>query len=656
LPRLLQSLKFQIVLAIMVMTALFATATLYSMHVIDQQHSDDVLVGLSGRLMFNQQHLTVQAMRYHENAPRDYSSYSRDLKLYFEDLKKTRTELTRLIGAFEENRFDAELTGETMAMQPRLAPRSHAVAVELAEAWRSILVRIDERIGPDPGEPRLEWAAEMIAESNAVLQDITARLSDTLQAEAKQRAQRANLLSRVLLGIALIVSLSTAIWFYRRVLGPLSVAVNGFKQVANGDFEYRVKVVHNNEIGWLAESFNHLSDRLQALRKLLTGLEQGVDLDATLRTLSTTLPSLIPVDWIGVLVFNVDGQVHLEKAYSDGKPDPIGNLTFNPDKTLLEECIRNREPLHIPDVKGMAVLSESYVFLSHLADFGRRDAIFLPIGNGKVQGVAVFGSRYPNNFRTEHLALLRNLGVLLGVSLGRTIQLTESSRLASIGQFASGIVHEIRNPLATISLAMEHLKSLDVLPDSTRKRVDLADTEVVRLERLLEDILLYAKPLSLRRTPLDLCALISDIVTAEARVDPRIAFQSSACPPVPVDEDRMRQVLLNLLLNAQQASPEGSPIGVSCSAADDNRVEVEIRNAGEPIHPNVLDRIFEPFVTTKNHGTGLGLSIVNRIVEAHGGEITVHSDALSGTRVVMRLPLKPVGFDRQPQAPVADSG
>ena len=69
-----------------------------------------------------------------------------------------------------------------------------------------------------------------------------------------------------------------------------------------------------------------------------------------------------------------------------------------------------------------------------------------------------------------------------------------------------------------------------------------------------------------------------------------------------------------------------------------------------------LDRIFEPFVTTKNHGTGLGLSIVNRIVEAHGGEITVHSDALSGTRVVMRLPVKPVGFDRQPQAPVADSG
>ena len=625
--RLLQSLKVQIAVAIAVLTALFATATLYSLHVIDQQHSDDVLVTLASQLQVNQQHLTVQAMRYQENAPRDYASYFRDLNLYFADLKKTRSELDRLIGAFAENRFEYELTGEVMAMQPRLADRSHAVAVELAGAWQAFLSGLDERIGPDEAEPRLEWAAEWIVEHHTALETVSEQLFTTLRSDVTR------------LAAALFVSLATAVWFYRRVLAPLSVAVNGFKQVANGDFSYRVPVIHDNEIGWLAGSFNHLSDRLDALRKLLTGLEQGADLDGTLRTLSATLPSLIPVDWIAVLVAGADGHIHLEKAFSDGQPDRVGRLSFDPENTLLEECIKDRDPLHIPDVNGIANLSESYVFLHRLAELGRRDAVFLPIGHGAIHGVAVFASRYPNNFRQEHLALLRNLGVLLGVSLGRTIQLTESSRLATIGQFASGIVHEIRNPLATIALALDHLHRLDELPSGSAKRVTLAAEEVARLERLLADILLYAKPLTLQREEVDILALLETVIASESRETDRFDVKYGTCPRIPVDRDRMRQVFINLVRNAQQASPDDEPIAVTCTLVEDDWLEVVTSNAGEPIPPRILERVFEPFVTTKSNGTGLGMPIIRRIVEAHGGRIDVTSDALHGTQVTLRLPV-----------------
>ena len=643
--RLLQSLKVQIAFAIAVLTALFAAATLYSLHVIDRQHSDDVLVTLASQLQVNQQHMTVHAMRYEENAPRDYASYFRDLKLYFEDLKKNRAELDRLIEGFAANRFDQDLTGEAMAMQPRLARRSHEVALELAEVWRQFVAGLDERIGPDPAEPRLEWAAEWIVENNAALAAVSERLFTTLRSDVTRRADRADTINRLLLAAALIVSLGTAVWFYRRVLAPLSVAVNGFKQVANGDFSYRVPVIHDNEIGWLAGTFNQLSDRLDALRKLLTGLEQGADLDGTLRTLSETLPSLIPVDWIGVLVSGADGHIHLEKAYSDGQPDRVGSLSFDPENTLLEECINNRDPLHIPDVNGIANLSESYVFLHRLAELGRRDAVFLPIGHGTLHGVAVFASRYPNNFRAEHLALLRNLGVLLGVSLGRTLQLTESSRLATIGQFASGIVHEIRNPLATIALALDHLKTVDDLPSGSAKRVSLAASEVARLERLLADILLYAKPLTLQREPADVATLLETIIASESSKTDQFDMQVVACPPVVLDSDRMRQVILNLLRNAQQASPDGETISVSCAPVEDDWVEIVISNAGEPIPPRVLERIYEPFVTTKSNGTGLGMPIVRRIVEAHGGKVLVTSDALNGTQVTLRLP----ATERRPQ-------
>lgn len=650
MPRLQHSLRLQITLAIASLSLLFASSTLYSLHVIDQQHADDVLVRLAGRLQFNQQHLTVQAMRYEENAPRDYPSYFRDLRLYFEDLKKTREELSQIIDAFAGNRFDPGLTGGTMAMRPRLPPPSHAAAMELADAWQAFLARLDERIGPDPEEPRLEWAAQSIVEGHAALESAARRLMTTLESDVASRADQANLVNRLLLLAALLVAVGIAAWFYRSVLAPLSVAVEGFKKVANGDFAHKVPVSRNNEIGWLADAFNHLSDRMDALRKLLTRLEQGANLEGTLRTLSETLPPLIPVDWIGVLVIGPDTRIHLEMAFSDGKPDTVGKLSFQPEKTLLEECIRNSEPLHIPDVREMANLSDAYVFLRQLAELGRRDAIFLPIGSGAgIQGVAVFASRYPNNFRSEHLALLRNLGVLVGVSLGRTLQLVENSRLATIGQFASGIVHEIRNPLATISLALDHLGSLSGLPPGAEKRVALAAAEVSRLERTLSDILLYAKPLVLDRTPQDLVELVVETVAAEGTDNRPIEIQSHPCPLVPADRDRIRQVLINLVRNAQQASPPGAAIGIRCRPSGAGWVEVEIANGGEPIPRKLLQRVFEPFVTSKSGGTGLGLPIVQRIVSAHGGEIELESDEQHGTRVLLRLPAASDAAGKPPQ-------
>ena len=640
MPRVLHTLKAQISLAIGLLTLLFAGSTMYSLHVIDQQHSDDTLVQLAGRLQFNQQQLAVQAMRYQENAPRDYPSYYRDLRLYFEDLKTARAELTHVIDAFARNRVDRSVTGESMAMTPDLPPHSLAIARELAQAWSAFLAQLDERTGPDPTEPRLEWAAKWIVENHAPLGEIAGRLSTTLADDVAARAARANLVNRLLLAAALIVAVGIFAWFYLRVLSPLGVAVEGFRLVANGDFAHKVPVIHNNEIGWLADSFNRLSERMDSLRKLLTRLEQGADLESMLRTLSESLPSFIPVDWIGVLVFGPDGRIHLEKAFSDGKPDNIGELSFEPERTLLEECINSREPLHIPDVRDMAALSDAYVFLRRLAQLGRRDAIFLPIGSApNLHGVAVFANRYPNSYRSEHLALLRNLGVLLGVSLGRTIQLVENSRLATIGQFASGIAHEIRNPLATISLALEHLRGLDDLPDSAKKRADLGADEVARLERLLADILLYAKPLSLKRSPQDIADLVAETVKAEMQTPESLEITSTPCPPVSVDRDRLRQVLINLLHNAQQASPPGIAVKIHCRPIGNEWAEVVIANGGEAIPEKTLQRVFEPFFTSKPGGTGLGLPIVQRIVSAHGGKIELKSDAQTGTMAILRLPL-----------------
>jgi signal transduction histidine kinase len=642
--RLLSSLKFQITLAILLITTLFASSTLYSLYVIDLQHSDDVLVRLAGRLQLHEQQLTVQAMRYEENAPRDYPSYYRDLRLYFQDLKSTRAEMSALIEAFAANRFGPGVTGEQMAMPPHVDPATSAAAGRLAQLWRDFLAGLDERIGPDPDAPRLEWAAQWIVAQHGPLQDAVEQLRRTLEAEVAARARAANVVNRVLLGVALLLSLLTGIWFYARVVHPLAIAVQGFRQVANGDFAHRVPVRHDNEIGALASSFNDLSARLDALRRLLTRLEQGADLEDTLSTLSETLPALLPVDWIGVLVIGVDGRIYLEQAFEDGHKASIGRLGFDPDRTLLEECINSRAPLHIADVQAVGHLSEDYVFLRKLAALGRRDAIFLPIGYGAgIEGVAVFADRYPNSYRPEHLALLGNLGVLVGISLARTMQLVESSRLATIGQFASGIVHEIRNPLATIGLALDHLGARADLPEAAQRRVALAGGEIARLERLLQDILTYAKPMSLDRSPVDLSALVREVVAACGQEPPAMLLDLAECPPLPLDADRLRQVLLNLLKNARQASPADQAVSIR-SRCEQEEVVLEIENRGDPVPPKAMARLFEPFFTTRRQGTGLGLPIVRRIVNAHGGDVDLRSD-LHHTVATVRLPRQPPVVD-----------
>lgn len=288
----------------------------------------------------------------------------------------------------------------------------------------------------------------------------------------------------------------------------------------------------------------------------------------------------------------------------------------------------------------MSGMRETYVFMKRLDELGRRDAIFLPVGgSGDREGVVVFASRFPNTYRTEHLELLRNLGVLVGVSLARTLQLVESGRLATIGQFASGIVHEVRSPLATIALALEHLTGISGLPSGSKKRVQLATGELARLERLLAEILVYAKPLSLDRRSEDIPRLVREVVASEPDAGERCDLRLDPCPPVSIDRDRVKQVLINLLRNALQASPQDEAVGVTCSANDAEWVEINIANGGDPVPDRDLDRLFEPFYTTKRGGTGLGLPIVQRLVNAHGGSVQIRSSRESGTLATVRLPV-----------------
>lgn len=219
-------------------------------------------------------------------------------------------------------------------------------------------------------------------------------------------------------------------------------------------------------------------------------------------------------------------------------------------------------------------------------------------------------------------------------------RIRRQDRLAVIGELAAGIAHELRNPLASISGSAEVLKgSLDLEGDDARL-LGLMVKESQRINRIVEDFLDYSRLQPADRRPVDLAALAEE-VAGLARNHPshrgrrRIEVALGGCPPVRVDAAQMRQVLLNLVLNGLEATPEGGEVVVRRPGPGEGRpagpgmIEIWVQDDGPGIAPEDRDRVFEPFYTRKRGGTGLGLAVVQRIVESHDGRI-VHAPPSDG--------------------------
>jgi PAS domain S-box-containing protein len=216
-------------------------------------------------------------------------------------------------------------------------------------------------------------------------------------------------------------------------------------------------------------------------------------------------------------------------------------------------------------------------------------------------------------------------------------------RLAEIGELATMIVHEVRNPLTTITMGLTSFKKLP-LTERFQEYLSLGLDEAERLQRLLNQILLYAKPQTLQRSQLDLNQVVQEtlhpLATLPAAADKHLTIHPLSTPcAVLADPDKLKQVLINLVTNAYEAVSSGDTITVYLKTTKTDQACLQIHNGGEPIAPDHLAKLTKPFFTTKSMGTGLGLAIVQRIIEAHAGELRITSTAETGTIVEVLLPL-----------------
>lgn len=218
-------------------------------------------------------------------------------------------------------------------------------------------------------------------------------------------------------------------------------------------------------------------------------------------------------------------------------------------------------------------------------------------------------------------------------------KIVEAEKLAALGQLSAGLAHELKNPLTSIKMILQAMLDSVSPPEMTTQDIEVILKEVKRLDTILTQFLTFAKPSGLHLRPLNLRETVEEVLslmkTRFDRSDVKVLKEiAEDLPSIAGDQEKMRQVLINLFLNSVQAMPDGGRLSIVAGKMSKNNhkeVFLKVEDTGYGIEEENQEKVFDPFFTTKEHGTGLGLSIVYSIVKEHRGKIDLQSRVGKGT-------------------------
>lgn len=434
---------------------------------------------------------------------------------------------------------------------------------------------------------------------------------------------------------------------------------------------------------WIEETtaklvFRQRYDLRRSVEELLRTLRSTISIEEMGRRTLDALVSSNQARNVAMYLRDEDGEPVFRLLGFRGAPPPETlNATEHP--TLLQELRRQLKPIllehlearvhELPTLADHDATSQRELERVHEAMADMRSvhaSLMLPmVVDNQVVGVITLGEETSTPpYSTREIASLLSVAEVCAVIITNSQEFDQArqrDRLAAIGEMATGMAHEIRNPLGAIKGAAQCLDPGD-LPASSRELLDVIVEEVDRLNSVVVQFLEYARPYRGNPEPTN----INDVIGATTRLLERDAAAAGVeiradlahnLPPVNIDPEQLKQVLLNLMQNAIQAMPTAHPHGgrvtVHTSTTHEHagdlsaepersrlltHVLVRLTDNGPGIKPEDLSRIFVPFFTTKDHGTGLGLPITQRIVENAGGRLEVTSRWKEGTTFTLRLP------------------
>ncbi len=385
---------------------------------------------------------------------------------------------------------------------------------------------------------------------------------------------------------------------------------------------------------------------LSALNKIISTISLSLDLHEVVTLAVSELRSIVSDKPVAVFVIDHENQrliLSAQKGFTEEFVSKVSQMKIN--EGLAGRVARERRPIAYDDYTRFPEAVEAACKIG-----GIKSLLSVPLMSVHgIHGVLNVASTTPYHFTPEEVNLMGLIGYQIGSAMDRAQlhdEMRQNERLASIGKLSSVLAHEIRNPLSSIKTNIQVLARKLKLEGFDKDRLEIADTEIMRLERVLKEMLNFARPPMARKSEhtvdevLDRCLELLDESLKNAGI--KVARKKTRSKKkVMLDSEKLQEALLNILLNAVDSMPDGGTLSITTRWGVKQKqriVTIEIGDTGSGIPSGNLGKIYDPFFSTKTRGTGLGLTNVKSIIDAHSGTVEVESRVDEGTLFIISLP------------------
>lgn len=413
----------------LLLAAIFSN--LYQQKVIHRTATNSRVLGEYQQL--NQLALSIErsARNYQANAARDYESYFRDVEVYLGELKGTIAQFDTLVGTIADKTQNeirdlvppvlSSLAGSTID-QGTLA----LAILDLKSSWRRYIDGFDAALGEDKTEPRIEWGTRYVVENISEIEHKLHTLMNQYETYLQQQTRSSEIIFRVYLVLIAMLGLVILVWFYIKIIRPISAIAGACAKVASGDFGYTLSIKGNNELAQLSSAFNTMSSRSEMVLNLIANLQQTRTADEAIATICRSIGTYIPIAWAALLksdqtnsYLNVVTTLPSASRSQLDNPQVKGNTEFGKQ---CQDALLTKRGFTNDDLLNTARKNQGDVFVNGLVRRAQIDTIVcIPLyNNAGWEGMLILGSK-AGSYNTQHVELLNRLAPLLASHLQKLI-------------------------------------------------------------------------------------------------------------------------------------------------------------------------------------------------------------------------------------------